>query len=751
MSVLAVASCLSLASIFAEDVRPNSKLPPPGIHPRIFFSPEDLPALKNNILGTEHGKVVQRLMQEEVKRTRPELEAFAALDLSNPDATTIDKYFKPSEGRNIAWGLISLDGVVRDDATQKALMAKVITNYARVILASKRLSEGGEVRGGTGESFGKPINVWKSDDFDVSTSWLFGAGGFAISYDLLFNDMSPEQRDTVRSALAAATAGRRSFGAGVAKGRAFSNWFGYHGELAVMLAAIEGEPGYDAQAYQRITQVLSNYFEISYSADGASHEDTYGPNLGLRAGSLGLLVMSRRGEDVFNTQHYLNILHYVAQDLEPFPGGNMIGGASGNQLVYPTFAIVAKYKLPQDPVADYNYHYLLGDDYQRMLPGQCWLDFALFGSDWAKTSGPPTLAGTGLPLGVFYPWRGKLIARTDWSPNAMDLHFDARPDAFAIGHDTVDRGTFELEALGRAWAVHRAFRDTSNSMDFSLVHIDGKAEAWKAPSVKFVWQEENPQAAGGEADLKYAYDWQWTPPWPDKDQKFPPPWEPEMSDPRTLGWPDDPAWLPHKLYGEEGIGHVGMYMWRRPYNTVQKAFRTALLARGSHPYVLIADELRKDDQAHDYTWYMQLANEVAPESVKGMDTVLGDPKNSDRLLVRVLRADGFENARQAAYTIGINEKTGVAIPGNRLIISAKSVEPHFRILLYPFHEGEPLPESTWSADQTKLTLEWQDQHDDLHFSPSQSGALQTTLERGGAELLGTKPIQASISRPDCPD
>jgi hypothetical protein len=745
---LIAVGCLSIVSTKAEDVRPNSAVPPPGVHPRIFFSPGDLPEFKRNILESAHGKVVQKLMQKEWQQMRPELEAFAALDLSNPDAKTIAQYFKPVEGRNIAWGLITLDGVVHDDAAQKKLMAQVIYNYARLILASQRLSEGGATVGGTtvggtGEEFGKTVNVWKSDDFNVSTSWLFGAGGFALSYDLLFNDMPAEQRDTVRAALAAATAGRRSFGADVAKGRAFSNWFGYHGELAVMLAAIEGEKGYDAAAYQRITKVLSNYFEIAYSEDGASHEDTYGPNLGLRAGSLGLLVMSRRGQDVFATERYRNIFRYVAQDLEPFPGGNMVGGASGNQLVYPTSVIVAKYKLPEDPVVNYDYRYLLGDDYQRMLPGQCWLDFALFGSDSTGNGNePPTLAGAGLPLGVFYPYRGMLIARSDWSPNALDLVFDARPDAFAIGHDTVDRGTFELAALGRAWAVHRAFRDTSNSTDFNLVHIDGEAEKWKAPSVKILWHEENAAAAGAEADLKYAYHWQWTPPWPAKGEKFPPPWEPEMSDPRTLGWPDDPSWLPHKLYDEEGIGHVGEYLWRRPYNPVQMAFRTSLLARGNHPYVIIADEIRKDDQVHDYAWYMQLADDVKLDSTQGKDTILKDPKDNRRLLVRVLKGDGLQGAAQAQYTIGTNPKTGAAIPGNRLIVSAKTIEPHFRILLYPFHEGEPLPESSWDAAGTELTLAWPDQKDQLHFLPTPHG-LQATLVRGGAELLTAKPAETA--------
>ena len=728
----------ALPSLAADDARPNSPVPPPGVHPRIFFSPEDLPALKRSVLETAHGKVVQKNMQTELKRMRPALESFAALDLRQPDQAAVEKYFKPEERRNIAWGLITLDAVVRDDAAQKQMMAAVITNYARLILASKKMAVGGTIPSGTGDAFGKVLNVWQSDDFNVSTSWLFGAGGLPLSYDLLYNDMSAEQRDLVREALAAATAGRRSFGADVPKGRAFSNWFGYHGELAVMLAAIEGEPGYDPAAYQRITRVLLNYFDVAFSPDGASHEDTYGPNLGLRAGSLALLVMARRGQDVFGTEHYRNFVHYFAEDLAPYPAGGMVGGASGNALVYPTAAIVAKHELPADPVANYVYRFVLGDDYQQLLPAQSWLDFALFGSDWTGAAGQPsTLAGTGLPLAVFYPWRGLLIARNDWSPETLDLHFDARPDAFAIGHDTVDRGTFELYALGRAWAVHQAFRDTNRSTDFSLVHIDGKAEVWKAPSVKFLWHGIGPGAAGGVADLKYAYDWQWSPPWPAKDQKFPAPWEPEMSDPRALGWPDNPDWLPHKLYDEEGIGHTGSYLWRRPYNAVQKAFRTALLARGAHPYVIIEDEIQKDDQPHDYGWYMQLAGDVQCESTQGADTILKDPRDGRRLLVRVLQGDGYTGAKQENYVSGKNAKTQADVKGNRLIISARTIAPHFKIMLYPFQAGESLPVTTWNADRTLLTLQWANQTDELGCSVDPAGTPATVLRRGDETLLST--------------
>jgi hypothetical protein len=729
------AGSASAASASATDERPDSSLPPPGVHPRIFFSPEDVPALKARVLNSASGTVAHKIADDLFAQRKGELESFAALDLSHPTADQIKEYFKADEFRNIAWGAISYDAFIHDDAAREALLAKVITNYARVMLASKELNEGGTVRGGTGTDYTELHNVWSDPSFNAGTSWLFGAGGFPVSYDVLFNIMTPDQRDVVRKAIAAATAGRQPFGWDAPLGRAFSNWYGYTGELAVMCAAIEGEEGYDEATYKRITHTIQKYFHVAYSDDGASHEDTYGPNLGLRAGSYAMLVMARRGEDLFATEKYHNFIKYYAEELQPFPGGNMVGGASGNGVVYRTSAIIAHYKVP-NPVSTYVYRYIIGDDYHTRLPAQDDLGFVLFGTDWSGLT-PATLAGDGLPLTVFYPERGKLITRTDWSPDALNLHFDARPDAFAIGHDTVDRGNFYINALGRAWTKLYFFRETSSSNDFSLVHIDGKAEPWKAPSVKFLWHGETDWAAGGAADLKYAYDWQWTPPWPAKDEKLPPPWEPEMSDPRTLGWPGNEDYIPHKLYGEEGIGHIGSYMQRRPYNPVLKAFRTASLIRGIHPYVLVNDDIQKDGQPHVYDWHLQLQTDLKLESTSGRDTILADPNDDRRLLVRALEAEGYQQSRLESYTVSTSAK-GVALAGLHLILTSKTIEPKFKILLLPFRQGEALPTTTWNTDHSAVTLRWADgQTDQLDYSPDSTGRTQMEVRRGDQVMLQT--------------
>lgn len=682
----------------ATGTRILSKLPEPGVHPRVLFTAEDLPEIKRRLTETVNGRtVVWPKLQNEVRNVMKNDAAFAALDLSSPDEETMKKYFRGDEARNQRWAMVALMAVLEDNRELKRRMIDVLCNYGRLILASKKMGLG-EVTGKTGAlELSKNFNVWKTNSFDLSVCWLFGGAGYALAYDLLYNDMTGDERSIVRGALAAATEGRKSHGMGEPRGRAISNHYGYHGDLAVMLAAIEGEEGFDQKTWDGIRQVLLDHWDVAVAPDGYYHEDGYF-HLGFREGSRGLLVLARRGDNVFPTEKYRKWAESLALDLEPFDSGSMIGGASGgpDSWKYPDFAIIMKYMRPEDPVVDYVYRWVVGTDYKknhRGLFGQ-----AFFCSDYnSDPAKPNTLEGSGLELARFYPRRGKLIARSDWSPDAAYLIFDARPDAFTIGHDKVDRGNFIFSALGRSFATHGSFRDHTPSTDHSLVHIDGKAQGYKAPSVKFLEWKDDGRRVSGRADLKYAYDWQWSPPWPKEGQKFPPPWEPETSDPRALGWPDDPDWLPHTLHGTPDVGYQGSWMWRRPYNPVERAERSVQLVRGERPYAVIEDDIKKDGQPHRYEWYLHLADDLVILKQSGRDIVLGvpDDKPGDpRLLVRVLRADDATGqtpatleAKQENYEVAVDKQKKV-VPGNRLIFGVDSIEPRFRVALVPHRAGE---------------------------------------------------------------
>ena len=53
---------------------------------------------------------------------------------------------------------------------------------------------------------------------------------------------------------------------------------------------------------------------------------------------------------------------------------------------------------------------------------------------------------------------------------------------------------------------------------------------------------------------------------------------------------------------------------------------------------------------------------------------------------------------------------------NLLTLSTKAVSPDFKLLLYPFKGGEPLPETKWNAIQSDLEINLPDQKDSISFS-----------------------------------
>jgi hypothetical protein len=69
---------------------------------------------------------------------------------------------------------------------------------------------------------------------------------------------------------------------------------------------------------------------------------------------------------------------------------------------------------------------------------------------------------------------------------------------------------------------------------------------------------------------------------------------------------------------------------------VQKAFRTAGLVRGPHPYALVIDDIQKDTSSHDYRWNMAVEHDIQIASTQAqgghqLDVLLtgGDPQQKD--------------------------------------------------------------------------------------------------------------------------
>jgi hypothetical protein len=230
---------------------------------------------------------------------------------------------------------------------------------------------------------------------------------------------------------------------------------------------------------------------------------------------------------------------------------------------------------------------------------------------------------------------------------------------------------------------------------------------------------------------------------------------------------------------------------------VEYAFRTAGLVKGKHSYALIIDDLKKDNQERLYEWNMPMPMDVELVSVKQLaqvemqtsslnlgfnkisglrkagdyDIILGDKrmrrdnrqvdnsgggewntgrylptKGDPQLLVRVLdktiaprpnlepnpRLEVLENIKTEDMHQFYLRTMG---PIKRLVIPSRGNGSNFKVLLFPYLQGEEQPITEWSNDRTQLTVSWSDQKDEFTFATSSDKRTHVKLVRDGKVIF----------------
>lgn len=519
--------------------------------------------------------------------------------------------------------------------------------------------------------------------FDLDQNWLLGGTGIGFTYDLLYDYISPDKRKIMRSAIAMFVMNRFAWGASefsdvhspnaiLRPHRIFSNWAAYNSNLFLANLAIEKEDGFDeycadvlakngkksgfnAGLHQRYSALLEAFMTHSFYPDGSTFEDGYSYFIALREGSLGLLASHRRGSNVLGTGRFKNIIHNAAQMYEPWHCGNLMGHASGGGSDYNAHVALFRYAYPSGELPGMLWRQRFGN-YEHDAPcrifwGQAVLQFAFLGGEHSSDAESPATMKPELKrhfkLSCFSPRRGLLIFRSSISEQATYMHFDARPDAFIVGHDNADRGIFTFSALRQTWIDDLPWEENMDSRKHSLLHVDGLAQDLKAPSVKMLKVKDDGAVVLSAADLTYAYNRQWTR-GVSGDQapsgqttvytngvaethsvEFE---EPEPNDPWTLGWPVDDRARDigfHEgmtLHGEPDLTFSGIYQWRRQYrqaplSPLHHVVRSAVLVRtaGSDVgYGLIVDSVSAGpsgaSDSHDFESYLILHAAVSVAS-----------------------------------------------------------------------------------------------------------------------------------------
>ena len=157
------------------------------------------------------------------------------------------------------------------------------------------------------------------------------------------------------------------------------------------------------------------------------------------------------------------------------------------------------------------------------------------------------------------------------------------------------------------------------------------------------------------------------------------------------------------------------------YNPVLKAFRSVAMIRGKRPFVVVVDDIQKDFAVHNYDWTVNTFD-VDRLRVDSARTLAGNGKTlvlcagpcsetagQARLLVQVLDSAGKSNPapiiENALLYVFQQDGTYSVANFQRIVISAlQVVQPNFKILLYPFRVGDPLPTVVWINDVVNVTF-----------------------------------------------
>lgn len=504
--------------------------------------------------------------------------------------------------------------------------------------------------------------------FDLDQNWYLGGTGIGFTYDLLYDYINDEQKRIMRSAVAMFVMNRWAWGtteestrsspnAMLTPHRIFSNWAAYNSNLYLANLAIQYEdgfnphatailrqnktPGFNQKLHDRYSRMLIEFMKHSFYPSGGTFEDGYTYFNAMREGSLGLLASHRRGSNVLGTTRFRNAINNAAQMTEPKHCGLLIGHASGGGSAYNAHIALFRYAYPQGELPGMLWRQRFGNYIHnnpcRILWGQASLQYIFLGGEHISDADSPASLKPELKKyfkkSFYCPRRGLLIARSSLSDQATYMHFDARPDAFIVGHDNADRGVFTFTALRQTWMVDLPWRENIDSRKHSIMHIDGLAEDYKAPSVKMLKVLDDGNVVLAAADLTYAYNFQWA-----RGSNYnSPPRElvttygnngiardtrmefkiKETSSPWDLGWPrDDKAkdigfFDGMTLYGVDDVTFMGIWEWKREYREKQlnHIVRSLVLVRSDANevgYGIIVDSVSAGDGKHHFESYLIL-------------------------------------------------------------------------------------------------------------------------------------------------
>jgi len=714
----------------------GKKPSPPYTHPRLNLDLDNLPHIRKLTRTTEQGNnnfayitlYTRTIFGAELERYTPNV-AFPDVRASPNDAdreqlrAELDAKFKADPEQ------FTVKQLPRGESGEAAA-ARGMLAYKALLTADEQLARtliDNMIKSAELQNRALDVANGRTSDWQHYYHDLMGRRLTPLMYDYLYGWMTPEERATVRDVIARSTAAKWALGMyGVTALNAHtSNWEPWiTGELMIAAESIYGEDGFDADVHAAAARALKLCSINTDDPDSGAHYE------GMGKGTLGITqisVLSRNEPDgqksITSTSLYNHMTKFLLHIGLPWGNRRMMYDEKNGGLGRPKAhgILTMHYAYPDDPVINYLKRCITSgpEDYTSMqvrtFGQESWLIAAPYLQDW---KGPADLQehlkqaaeASGASLGYMSVFRGMMVGRSSWEADAAQLYFS--PRSIRGGHSQIDRGYFIYNALGRQWIPFRGAEDNTVPDFNAVVTVDTLGQDTTPGCV--LSYEGAGETKGATFDIMGA---DLTGPYRQIGGRWPTLNYSRLRGDSRRPWLDMPTgYLAAQLTGDRplrtGILDVSTfdpvnYKGAQPFDY---AYRTAAFARGKHPYGLVIDDIKKDDTAREYVWNAPLPEDIyTAESYKlhGDTAILTDPGDETKhLLVKV-----FAGSTPGKFVVepvvpiakSRHRKEGMRLWEN-LKYKTKTDGAKFRVLLYAFRDGEPLPEITGTNGEFSITI-----------------------------------------------
>ncbi|MCM8530193.1 MAG: hypothetical protein NE330_03450, partial [Lentisphaeraceae bacterium] len=326
--------------------------PKPGIHPRVYFNPEDVPAIKKRMQTTKLGKAADKAIRAYVKRVLENNEIYDNL-AAKKTGKVFEANFKKARW-DLALGMMykGFLCIIDNDSGEGRKLGSALAHFSSIV--QLELDDLKRHKDDPLPKLSPQMKEFIPHGWDWQTiQEIIHFNNLALCYDFNHKFMTKKDRSVVRKMISKSSKNIWSHSMGRAS-LAQANWTPYHWRAAIQALCIEGEEGFDQKVVDATVRSMKQFYTYGVSEAGSLFE-----NLG--KGSFGthyLPPFAKRGYQLLN---YTNVKKLVSKfslhSTQPWGGlFHTYGGHGSTKARIPLSEVsVLKYAYPDDPAIEVVY------------------------------------------------------------------------------------------------------------------------------------------------------------------------------------------------------------------------------------------------------------------------------------------------------------------------------------------------------------------------------------------------------------